>query len=278
MRAHAVWLMVAAVTAAAPAQGQLKATRLPGAPAPNPPHESRANLGVIDGFVSDTNLVPLRGAYVTLPQVRVRIGTSPAGRFRIDSVAAGQYLVIVRRAGYRPTSEILNIAAGDTVRVSYTLERAVEETGAAHSLDPVMVEAKRQSAQMRDFEQRRKAGLGLFITADELKARGSTATSDALMAVPAMTVTPDQSNGGALIAMSRREGGGITSLGEPAYCPMLVLLNGVRLSLEFDLRMLPPPTDIAGIEIYSGAASIPAQFAGADSKCGVMLVWTKDGS
>jgi hypothetical protein len=92
-----------------------------------------------------------------------------------------------------------------------------------------------------------------------------------------MTVTPDQSNSGALIAMSRREGGGITPLGEPAYCPMLVLLNGVRLSLEFDLRMLPPATDIAGIEIYSGPANMPAQFAGPDSQCGVMLIWTKDG-
>jgi hypothetical protein len=271
MRMRAAWLIVAAASAAAPAHGQQKAAGLPQSKAPKPAPSARANLGVIDGWVSDTNLVPLTAAVVSVLQVHVRIGTSPVGRFRISDVPAGHYLLLVRRAGYRPTSEVVDVPAGDTVRVSYTLERATQTLGT------VVIEEKKQSVRMREFEQRRRAGVGVFITAADLDARGSASTSDALMQVPAMSVTPDQSNSGALIAMSRREGGGITSRGEPAYCPMLVMLDGVKLSLMFDLRLLPTPKDIAGIEIYSGPATIPLQFGLSGSQCGVMMVWTKEG-
>ena len=35
------------------------------------------------------------------------------------------------------------------------------------------------------------------------------------------------------------------------------------------------PLEVAGVEIYKGAASLPAEFGGADSQCGVVAVWTK---
>lgn len=273
VRVRAAWLIVAAAIAAAPAsaRGQQQAKGLPQKAAQKPAQSPRANLGVIDGWVSDTNLVPLSAAVVSVLQVHARIGTNRAGRFRIVDVPAGQYLILVRRSGYRPTSEVIDVSAGDTVRVSYALERSAQTLGA------VVIEEKRQSVRMMEFEQRRRAGVGVFITAEELDSRSSTMTADALMTVPAMTVTPDQSRNGALIALSRREGGGLTSLGEPAYCPMAVQLDGVKLSTQFDLRLLPTPKDIAGIEIYSGPATTPPQFAGPDSHCGVMIVWTKQG-
>jgi hypothetical protein len=44
-----------------------------------------------------------------------------------------------------------------------------------------------------------------------------------------------------------------------------------------DLATLPPPRDLAGIEIYSGAATIPLQYKFGTTFCGVILLWTKRG-
>ena len=43
---------------------------------------------------------------------------------------------------------------------------------------------------------------------------------------------------------------------------------------------LPPPSAMAGIEYYSGPATIPVQYKSTSGAgfCGVVLMWTKDGS
>lgn len=35
------------------------------------------------------------------------------------------------------------------------------------------------------------------------------------------------------------------------------------------------PGEIAGVEIYRGLASLPAEFGGYANRCGVVAVWTK---
>ena len=58
---------------------------------------------------------------------------------------------------------------------------------------------------------------------------------------------------------------------------MQVYLDQVPLPSPFNLELLPPPRDLAGIEVYAGPATIPPQFNGYNRGCGVILVWTKDG-
>ena len=75
------------------------------------------------------------------------------------------------------------------------------------------------------------------------------------------------------IPLSKREGGN-PSLGA---CPMQVYLDQVALPTPFNLDLLPSPKEIAGIEVYAGAATIPPQFNGFNRGCGVIIVWTRDG-
>jgi hypothetical protein len=42
----------------------------------------------------------------------------------------------------------------------------------------------------------------------------------------------------------------------------------------FDVNTVPPD-HIAGIEVYTSAAQIPAQYNRTGSGCGVMLIWTR---
>ncbi len=45
-----------------------------------------------------------------------------------------------------------------------------------------------------------------------------------------------------------------------------------------DLRGMPVPIslrEVAAVEVYKGAASLPGEFAGSDARCGAIVVWTR---
>lgn len=226
-------------------------------------------LGTIDGVVSDTGLAPLQGAFVSILGTKIRVGTGPNGRFRITKVPAGQYLVIVKRVGYHPTSGVIEVTASDTARLAYTLEKL-----RAEELEAVVVTAKSPSIRMAEFEQRRKLGLGEFMTTEEIQRRNSVFPTELFRKFKSVNVAPSHSGPiTEYFALSGREGGN-PSLGA---CPMQVYLDQVPLPNPFNLDLLPPPRDLAGIEVYAGSATIPPQFNGYNRGCGVILVWTKDG-
>ena len=229
---------------------------------------SRA-LGTIDGFVSDTSLNPLQAAFVSILGTSIRVGTGPNGRFRIVKVPSGQYLVIVKRVGYAPTSAVVDVPASDTLRLSYTLEKA-----AANILEPVVVTAQARSVRMKEFAERKRLGFGEFMDADEIERRSSVFATELFRKFPSIAVSPSRTSAMTeYFALSAREGG------NPAVgaCPMQVYLDRVPLPTPFNLDLLPPPRDLAGIEVYSGASTVPPQFAGFNRGCGVILVWTRDG-
>ncbi len=233
--------------------------------------EPVAGIGVIDGAVTDTLLRPLGSADVSVVGVGSHVTTSESGRFRFLQVPAGQYLLVVRRIGFAPTSGIIEVPANDTLRLSYTLTRAT------NMMDTVRVRATRLTLRMAEFEQRRAAGIGQFITQEQIEKRGSRDASDflrTLRGIDVSRITNTQFAG--TIALSKREGGSVGGDGTGA-CAMQVILDGIILPRFFNLDLLPPPKQIAGIEVYSGAATVPPQFGGADRRCGMILVWTRDG-
>jgi CarboxypepD_reg-like domain len=234
-----------------------------------PSNSNVRGFGTIDGMVSDTGLVPLRGAFVSVLGTALRIGTGPNGRFRITKVPAGQYLVIVKRVGYRPNSGVIAVPADDTLRLSYTLEPIPTQLAA------VVVTEKPFSLRMSEFLTRRRAGFGEFMTQEEIEAKNTVFSTELLRRFMSINVSPDR---GSVMtqwyALSRREGANPMV----GACPMSVFLDQIPLPTPFNLDLLPPPKDLAGIEVYAGASTIPPQFAGFNRGCGVILIWTKDGS
>jgi hypothetical protein len=229
------------------------------------PHE----FGVIDGSVTDTSLAPLRGAFVSILNSKIRVGTGPNGRFRITKMPAGHFLLVVKRAGYRPTSAMVEVIASDTLRLAYTLEPVIA------TLDAVVVSEKAVSLRLAEFEQRRRLGFGEFMTTDEIDRRNSVYATELFRRFTSVYVGPSHTSSlTEYFALSRREGGN-PGLGA---CPMTVFVDQVPMPTPFNLDLLPSPKDLAGIEVYSGSATIPPQFNGMNRGCGVILVWTRDGS
>jgi hypothetical protein len=212
--------------------------------------QSRTAPATIDGVVTDTGMVSLADATASILGSSVQVVTGANGRFRIVGLPAGQYILVVRHLGFAPTSTALQAAPGDTLRMSFALTRI------ATALDTVVVSTKRYSMRMAEFEQRRKAGIGHFMTQSEIEARNAVLAADLMRTF--MSVHVVETTRGT-IPMNYR-----------GKCQFRVLLDGVASSLD----NLPTPKDLAGIEVYSGPAQAPIQYK---AGCGIILVWTKGG-
>ena len=68
------------------------------------------------------------------------------------------------------------------------------------------------------------------------------------------------------VAISTRDG-----------CRFNIYVDGMPMERGTNLMNLPSPKDFAGIEIYSGPATIPVQYKPMVGNCGVILFWTKRG-
>jgi hypothetical protein len=213
--------------------------------------QPRSAPGTNDGVVTDTNLVSLANASASILGSSLQVVTGANGRFRIIGVSAGHYILIVRRLGYAPTSSALEVGAGDTLRMSFALVRSV-------ALDTVRVATKRSSMRLAEFEDRRRAGVGHFITQAEIDRRNSVFVADLLRTVVSVTIAEKDDK---QIAANLRSGNA---------CPFLIVLDGVPLPMNPppNLRDLPSPKELAGIEIYSGPATLPLQYKSAGTGCG----------
>jgi hypothetical protein len=126
-----------------------------------------ARPGTIDGFVTDTNLVPLVDATVTIIGSNIQVVTGTNGRFRMVHVAPGAYLLLVHRMGFEPALANVQVPDADTLRVSFMLQRATTTLGT------VRVTAPYVSWKTAEFDARRKAGEGQFVTQEEIEKRNT---------------------------------------------------------------------------------------------------------
>lgn len=260
--------LLALLLVAVPAAAQRREGRLSRPAAPERP---KLAAGVIDIRVTDTLDAPIAQAEVKVVGSKAAAYTDQRGRFRFTDVPPNtQLLVVVRRIGYRPVTALVEVAQGDTARLAYSLMPA------PRSLDTVRVLAERRSLRMQEFDARRRQGLGEFIDADFIRRRASAATPDILRYTKTVNVQIVSRDGSALpeyIALSRREGGSLSQ----GACPMQIVVDNVPYPSATPLHLLPPPQEIAGIEIYGSGANAPISFAGSDRRCGVIALWTKDG-
>lgn len=260
---------------AGPAAAQQRAKTLPSA-TPKPPVAAdtarRPGHGVIDGMVTDTGFVPMQGAEIGVLRTSLKIATGEQGRFRITDVPVGTYILTVRRFGYRPTASVISVSGGDTLRLSYALQSM-----RASQLDTIRVTERQQSRNLMEFERRRQLGLGKYLTATDLERRGSIDIATVLRGFMSLAVVRDDNTGVTSLQNRRDQGDMIYAQGAGA-CAVQVIVDNVPMPHEVDVELLPRPREIAGIEVYGGPSGTPSQFGGIDRRCGMVLIWTKDGS
>ena len=200
---------------------------------------------------------PLEGAEVLLVRLG-RLGRANVmGEATVSGVPHGVQRVRVRRLGYAP-AEIDLAVAGDTTGAVFRLQRVATQLG------EVKVEAPWVPPNIRDFESRRRQGIGRFLTDAELdKDRDRDFSLVVMTSFPGLMTVPDST--GHPLLVSRRTAG-------VSVCPVQVYLDGVNLGREYGDWVRT--WDLAAAEYYTGT-QVPVRYRTGGYRCGVLLLWSK---
>ena len=159
---------------------------------------------------------------------------------------------------------IVHVEPKDTIDVTITL------TVVAQTLNAVLVHEDVAHVRiMRQFEERRKRGFGHFITRRQIEDRHPLQMSDMMRLVPGTMLRPAGPGGRSVLRFSRALIGGTRD------CPPQYWVDGVMVyGFNIDDIM---PSDIEGVEIYSGVSVVPPEFNNPRSTvaCGLVVIWTR---
>ncbi|MDF1505773.1 carboxypeptidase regulatory-like domain-containing protein [Roseisolibacter sp. H3M3-2] len=218
----------------------------------------------LSGTVRTRDGRPLQGARVALWGSDVQGTTTEAGSFALAGLPAGTYALEVRAIGFAPKRVPVTLSARAPGSVGVVLDERL------NTLQSVVVQADRTklNKDYNGFMERKRRGMGgRFITEDDLNRRNPIVITDALRTTPGLSVVPNGTGFG--YAIQGRGG-----------CTPDVWVDGMRVfDGATDLDQLVRPMDVAGVEVYNSAGTIPAQFMGAagGGNCGVVAIWTKRG-
>lgn len=204
---------------------------------------------------------PIVGAEVIIIDLHRTARTNWIGEAMIGAVPAGRHRVRVRKLGYAAADIELEFR-GDTVGPVFML------TAQPPSLDTVRVTAEHASLRLQAFENRKRMGIGRFVTDSVLERDPDRSFAEvAATHFPGLILQTDHF--GVPYIMSMRPQCSAMGCGR---CAPRVMLDDTPLSRDaFDLIRT---WDLAGMEYYSGN-TMPVQYRIAGSDCGLLLLWSK---
>lgn len=229
---------------------------------------------------------PLSAAEVVLRSGGGRIlasgATNERGFFRLLTRYAGAYSLTVEAMGYETGEvEALDVTAGLLNVVEMSLPPQ------AFALEPlvIMAEPRTYHLEMEGFYERRELSGGFFLTPEMIERRHSQRVTQLFLDVPGATVVQDQGGQDAVhfkASMALQRIGSNGSGSEAAPCWPRVYMDGMLMheggyGMPAFIDGLSRPFRLAGVEIYRSPSEAPAIFGGAQSRCGVIVMWNKRG-
>lgn len=218
-----------------------------------------AAQGTITGTVTDATGIALSGAQIIL-DASPRAVTDSSGAFFLSRIPVGKLEIHARRLGFLPESTTVVLEDGAVARIALRL------TPLAARLQTVEVLRKSEpyDSRLAGFNARKERHAGHFVTRDQLDRMSSARFVDALRSLPG-------------VQLRSLRGGGTTLMLRGSRCPALVFIDGFPADAgTMDLDMIDL-SGVEGIEMYSGAASVPSEFMAAREThgCGVIAIWSR---
>jgi hypothetical protein len=206
----------------------------------------RAGAGRLRGVVvaADNDRL-LSGARVSIADGTWTEANS-RGEWTLSAIPTGTRVLVVRAVGFYPQRVVVDVVDGaPTVFTELPTMKAV--------LDTVRVTAARDTRETRGFEERRRTGIGRFLTQEDVQRRQPLVTSDLLNSVAGLRVerAADPTEGRRVLMSG--------SVGD--RCFPAIYIDGQYMSDlgADDIDAFVRPGEIAGIEVYSGPWA-PVQF------------------
>lgn len=209
----------------------------------------------------------LAGARVSIAEGRWTEANN-RGEWSLSEIPTGTRVLLVRAVGFYPQRVVVDVVDdAPTIFTELPTLKAV--------LDTVRVTAARVTRETRGFEERRRTGIGRFVTQEDILLRQPLVTSDLFNSIAGLRVErADNPADGRRVLMSG-------SVGD--RCFPAIYIDGQYMSdLGADeIDTFVRPGEIVGIEVYSGPWA-PVQFtrgmAGIGTVgdlCGSIVIWTQ---
>jgi len=221
----------------------------------------RASALIAGRVIDQSSRIPIARARVVLLGTPHDTASDSAGHFAHDGLPAGTYLLQIRAIGYAMSTWVIRLKSDDAV------DRDFEMTERGLAMDTITALGSPggwgfMERRMQDFERRRQAGRGVFITEEQIRHENAATVSDLLrMAAGVQTVC---NHAGCVARMTRAARGAC----RPDY-----VLDGFPASFSTTANL--PTVGIVGIEIYRSLTETPPQFIKAGATCGAIVIWTR---
>lgn len=190
--------------------------------------------------------------------------TDDEGTFRLAG-PPGAYFVAGDALGFRSALDgIFELGADAYLPVDFRLEpNPIEIEGITATVERQRIE---RHLELAGFYDRRGQGFGHFIGPDEIEERNPIDAQDLVRSVPGVRVADDGIFGETVYFRGPR--------GD--YCTPQMYVDGMRVT-GGSLDDIVDVRDIAAVELFTRATSLPLQYGGTTSTCGALLLWTKRG-
>ncbi len=240
--------------------------------------------------LDDSTSEPIAGAEVILldqaDSVVAWNVTDAFGRFVLQ-VRLGEFSFKVLRMGYAPTITPPFPVQSDSVPVDVTIRLPFEPV----VLDPVAVAGEAPPfapGPLKGFYERKRRGWGLHLAREDIEAKRPTQFTDILRNLPGVRVivlggrqygvrmvgAPMRLDPTAYESFARRVRRGADE-GDVPGCPVSYYIDGTPfVPGEAGINEIFA-SEVEAIEVYRSASETPAEFLDSNSRCGVIVIWTK---
>lgn len=224
------------------------------------PRRMRAGDGRVRGTVlAADGKRPLAGALVRIvdgPGARA----NDRGEWTIVGAPMGSRMLEVRAVGYYPERRGVDVTER-SAPVQVTLETFTTVLAAVK-----VVATRVADRQASGFDERKRSGMGRFLTSEDLERRGVLFLSDAFKNLGGVRIDTDSAGERRIYVRSAFNG----------YCEPTFYIDGLPMyTLTADeVDGAVSAKRVRAVEVYN-EGTVPPQFQQAFSGCGSIVIWTK---
>jgi hypothetical protein len=251
------------------------------------PARSQSVAGQITQRPSGSSVAGVRLVLLdTNGSLKAAVVSDSVGRYAVQAPASGKYRMLAVAPGFDAVKvPEMFLEQGRTMTLDIKLSPAIAAT--ATQLEKVTISAERPVVsaprsnphKYDEFLMRRKMGIGTFLTREQIEAKPVSQTPQIFSQIAGLKV---RQHGTEWYIQSQRcparlgDGRQDEDMEQdnPSLYPIL-FVDGFRVrGLKFLTSI--SPTQIEAIEVYQGAAQLPADAKG--NACAAIYVWLRSGN
>ena len=229
-----------------------------------------------------TSGAEVKGATVSVSRsggAALRSETDSTGTATFPNLRGGLHRISVQAIGYEEAAaQEMSLEGGTLTDILISIAPApigVKPVEAVVTAPPPTV----PDLRLNGFYERMKFNNGIFVDQAEIEKRNQRLVSDLIRSKQGVNLRPDV-GGEQLIWFRSNE---LPSLNEGQIirlCGPSIYVDGIVVHRSDGEKASPidvfvKTLDLAGIEIYRRPSQVPEQYGGAQSACGVVLLWTR---